>query len=104
MDSNETSEIIFAPDEARKYPYIAAVEHLLGGLGRSVYPDGTQQFCDDDVPEKVYSPRLPVGELNEFCAKHLERYEAFNDEHCELIEDGEEVPEIEPFWEDEDNQ
>ncbi|MBW6123685.1 hypothetical protein KZ843_12435 [Pseudomonas aeruginosa] len=89
----------FNPDEAVTFPHIAEIETLLGGVGRSVFPDGTEQFLEvvgDTV--LVYSPRLVPAELERFCQTNLERYQAFHEENEEAIQNYECVP-MAPFWE-----
>lgn len=96
MDNQVTH---FNPDGASTFPHIAAVEILLGGVGRSMFPDGTEQFLEV-VGETVhvYSPRLVPAELERFCQTNLERYQAFHEENEEAIQNYECVP-MAPFWE-----
>ena len=51
--------VIFDPAGGASAPNTTAVEILLGGVGRLVFSDGTEQFVDDDTgPILIYSPRL----------------------------------------------
>jgi hypothetical protein len=101
MVSNNMSNIItyFNPEAAADFPFIAEVENLLGGVGRSVFPDGTEQFRET-VGDKVitYSPRLAPTELERFCQDNLGRYQAFHEQNEEAIQNYECVP-MTPFWE-----
>lgn len=93
------STITFDPAGADKYPNITAVEGLLGGVGRLVFPDGTLQFAENETyPDVVYSPRLSIDELEEFCKSNLKRYEAYFDEHFDAIDAGDELQPITRFW------
>jgi len=90
--------IYFDPDASETAPNTTAVEILLGGVGRLMFPDGTQQFVDnDEEPVLIYSPRLTPDELEQFCEQHLERYERFHQEHEEQLMDFERVA-MEAFW------
>jgi hypothetical protein len=67
------------------------------------FGDGTMQICElvsDDgkaIDYNVYSPRLSIAELNAFCKRHLETYQAFCDEHEQRLSAGDSVP-MTPFW------
>jgi hypothetical protein len=90
--------IHFDPDASKNAPSITAVEILLGGVGRLMFPDGTQQFVDDDVePALIYSPRLPPEDLERFCEQNLARYERFHQEHEAQLMEFERVA-MEAFW------
>jgi hypothetical protein len=92
--------IIFDPDGAQNYPATAAVEVLLGGVGRVVFPDGSEQFFDEGDEEGegfVYSPRLQPDALELFCRENMERYDAFNKKHAAAINRFEQVP-MPHFW------
>lgn len=91
---------VFDPHGARKYPYIAHVEDLLGGIGRVIYPDGDYQFGEYDKNDTlvVYSPKLPEPELEQFCKENFERYEQHYNAHQELIDNYEQAPPIGVFW------
>lgn len=94
--SNRT--VFFDPNGGVHSPNITAVEILLGGVGRLMFPDGTEQFVDDDdEPVHIYSPRLLPKELEKFCEKNLDRYQSFNDKHEEQLADYERIP-MEAFW------
>ena len=43
------STITFDPAGADTYQNITAVEGLLGGVGRLVFPDGTLQFAENET-------------------------------------------------------
>jgi hypothetical protein len=90
--------VTFDPDHARTAPFTAEVELLLGGVPIKVFPDGSEQFIDDDdLPARVYSPRLSTHELEAFCETNIEKYQAFNAEHGDetLITERVHLP---PFW------
>lgn len=94
------SIVTFDPESSEKYPNIAAVENLLGGVGRIVFEDGTVQFAENETyPEVVFSPRLSEDEMEKFCLKHIAQYEAYFDVNFEAIDPGGELPPIERFWE-----
>lgn len=91
---------IFDPEGSSKYPYTAAVEEYLGGVGRLVFPDGTVQFAEAETyPEIVYSPRMTEDELEAFCKEHFDKYETYFETHEYTLERGEIPPPIERFWE-----
>lgn len=88
----------FDPEGCTTAPYTTAVEILLGGVGRLMFPDGTQQFADAEVqPALIYSPRLQPAALERFCKEHLAQYEQFRAEHEEQLADYEPVA-MTPFW------
>ena len=90
----------FDPDGAISHPYTAAVEGLLGGIGRLVFPDGTVQFAENEsFPETVYSPRLSESELEVFCRVNISFYEDYFDSNFDAIDAGDELPPITIFWE-----
>lgn len=90
--------IHFDPNASKTAPNTTAVEILLGGVGRLMFPDGTEQFVDDDVePALIYSPRLKPGELERFCEQHLDHYERFHQAHEEKLMNDERVA-MEAFW------
>lgn len=78
-------------------------EHILMALDMvgselAEFDDGTALITDFPAGHNlVYSPRLPVEELEKFCAKHIERYQSFFDEHTDEINDGQAVP-MKPWW------
>lgn len=97
---NQESTVTFDPEGAQRFPHIAVVEGLLGGVGRLVFEDGTVQFAENETyPEFVFSPRLPEAELETFCEKHLVVYEQYFEENFDAIDLGDELPPIERFWE-----
>lgn len=90
--------IHFDPNASKTAPNTTAVEILLGGVGRLMFPDGTEQFVDDDAePALIYSPRLKPGELERFCEQHLDHYERFHQAHEEQLMNDERVA-MEAFW------
>lgn len=91
--------ISFDPSVGKVYPSILEVEILLGGVGRLVFPDGTEQFAENDTyPEVVYSPRLALEALAAFCEHNISHYRAHNERYRVEIDDGD-APEILRFWE-----
>ena len=91
--------IRFEPDTHKIYSSIAEVEILLGGVGRLCFPDGTEQFAENDTyPEVVYSPRLTTQALAAFCEQNIDHYRAHSERYSVEINDGD-APEITRFWE-----
>lgn len=90
--------IHFDPNASKSAPNTTAVEILLGGVGRLMFPDGTEQFVDDDAePALIYSPRLKPGDLERFCEQHLDHYERFHQAHEERLMNAERVA-MQAFW------
>ncbi|HEN3452048.1 TPA: hypothetical protein U5D73_004562 [Yersinia enterocolitica] len=71
------------------------IETYLGGIGRIVFNDDTQQFVDE--LGKEFSPRLSECELAKFCTENINKYECFYNENISLILRCE-TPEMKPFW------
>lgn len=93
------SIVTFDPGNSRKYPNTSIVEELLGGVGRLIFPDGTEQFAENETfPDVVYSIRGTEEELEEFCKNNLLKYQQYNDQNLDAILNGEELPPIEKFW------
>lgn len=93
--------IHFNPAGAEQAPFTTEVEILLGGVARLMFPDGTEQFVDDDEePVHVYSPRLLPEALERFCEAHIERYQEFHTKHERQLIRCERVS-MEKFWADE---
>lgn len=91
--------VSFDPSLGKLYPSIAEVEFLLGGVGRLCFPDGTEQFAENDTyPEIVYSPRLELKALADFCEQNIDHYRAHKERYAVEIDEGE-APEIIRFWE-----
>ena len=89
---------VFDLKGAKKYPNIAAVEYCLC-IGYATYTDNTCQFANDMFLQgRVFSPRLPIEELEAFCRANLSKYEAYHEKHESLIETFEHPP-FEAFWE-----
>ncbi|WP_218586111.1 hypothetical protein [Pseudomonas sp. MWU12-2323] len=94
----EGGVVMFDPERANTSPFSTKVEVLLGGVPIKMFPDGTEQFMDDDAdPVHAYSPRLAPDELESFCKANIDKYQAFNTEHGEDKLMTERVPMI-PFW------
>lgn len=94
------STVTFDPEGASRYHFIAEVEVLLGGVEQVVYPDGTVQFADQETsPMSLFSPRLTEEALNAFCKENLARYQDYNSQYAELLDNYEPAPPIERFWE-----
>ena len=74
------------------------MEQLLGGVGRVVYDDETEQFLDDyGEPEYIYSPRLAPEKLERFCEENIHHYQNFHTNNMRKIIRGERVP-MPSFW------
>ncbi|GGM25182.1 hypothetical protein ACFQDN_21770 [Pseudomonas asuensis] len=70
----------------------------LVGSELAEFDDGTALITDLEAGHgPVYSPRLPVSELEAFCAEHIERYQAFYDANEDAIESRQTVT-LEPWW------
>lgn len=70
----------------------------LVGSDIAEFDDGTALIADLEAGHNlVYSPRLPMAELEAFCVEHIERYQAFYDAHEDAIEGRQAVP-MEPWW------
>ncbi|BCL74143.1 hypothetical protein TUMSATVNIG1_61270 (plasmid) [Vibrio nigripulchritudo] len=62
------------------------------------FSDGTMQLCDFSGQSTfVYSPRLPIHELNTFCREHKETYEEFYNRHEAKLYNGIQVG-MDKFW------
>ncbi|WP_324729662.1 DUF6012 family protein [Pseudomonas chlororaphis] len=86
-------------DLSGDHPYMTEVEDLLGGVGRVIFPDGTEQFVDDySEPWGLYSPRLRPEALEQFCKENIAHYQAFHEAHESQLIRCESVP-MERFWE-----
>lgn len=81
-----------------KTPFITEVEMLIGGVPRLMYPDGTEQFADDETETVlIYSPRLPEPELEAFCKLNIEHYRTFHEVNFKQLLRGDRVS-ITQFW------
>ncbi|ELP6119471.1 TPA: hypothetical protein I7730_00255 [Vibrio vulnificus] len=77
--------------------YIMMVSDFVGS-GVTNFNDGTMMICDMNCKHGyVYSPRLAIKDLNEFCKKHKETYSKFYDKHRDEIDDGKAIH-LESFW------
>lgn len=73
-----------------------AMDHV--GSSCESFPDGTAIIAEfEDGNTYVYSPRLPVRELNQFCERHLKKYFDFYEVNSDGIDDGKRFP-IDKFW------
>lgn len=99
-NANPKSKVVyFRPDEAVDCPFTTEVEILLGGVARGIYPDGTEQFLDEDYePWLFYSPRLSREKLEQFCEENIAHYQEFNQANMQQLIRCERVP-MKPFWE-----
>lgn len=62
------------------------------------FDDGTALITDFEAGNSlVYSPRLPIAELEAFCAKHIERYQAFYKANMASLDECETIP-MTPWW------
>ena len=90
----------FDPNGWKSAPSTTNVEHLLGGVARAMFPDGTEQFIDfggESYEDLIYSPRLRPEELEQFCAENMLFYEEFNSRNEAALIDGARVP-MKAFW------
>ncbi|KPW67084.1 hypothetical protein ALO82_200191 [Pseudomonas syringae pv. broussonetiae] len=63
-----------------------------------MFPDGTEQFVDDDAePALIYSPRHQPDALEQFCEEHMDRYERFHEEHEAQLAGFERIA-MDAFW------
>lgn len=94
----QSSVVYFDPHSAVTSPMTTRVEWLLGGVSRTIFPDGTHQFSDSyGEPEHIYSPRLAPAELELFCMKNIKHYELFYHEHGADLLMSERIP-MKAFW------
>ena len=83
--------------------HIEGIEHIvmamdLLGADLREFPDNTGLLAIFELGDGyIYSPRLPMEELEAFCRRHIERYQAFFDEHIEDFDKGNNVPMV-PWW------
>lgn len=95
-DVSEGIEIYLESDDpSSRYEIFENMEVYLGGIGRVVYLDDTQQFLDESGNE--FSPRLAESALAKFCIENIEMYERFYKENISLIIRGK-TPKIKSFW------
>lgn len=60
------------------------------------FPDETSLIGNFQTGS-IFSPRLPIAELEVFCQEHMLRYEAFCDANQEKIDNAEAVT-LKPWW------
>lgn len=66
--------------------------------GAHEFEDGTMIICEfGDGNTNVYSPRLPVAKLNDFCKQNIEQYKSFFNKFERELESGERI-EMPKFW------
>lgn len=93
----EPKEIIIDLSLDAHYPYIAEIADLIY-IGLINYSDNTSQLRDDEAsPGCIYSPRMSLNELNDFCLKHKEKYYEFYVMNKFQIENGN-YPNMVPWW------
>ncbi|MCC4288172.1 MULTISPECIES: hypothetical protein [Halomonadaceae] len=72
----------------------------LVGSGLAEFDDGTALITDlEEGHGLIYSPRLPIAELEAFCAEHIERYQAFYDANADAIDRCQLIP-MQPWWQE----
>lgn len=94
----EPKPIILAfgqPWEGKRYIGMS-MDYVRAGLTK--FEDGTALICElQDGPGAIYSPRLPILDLEEFCKSNIDKYEAFFESNEERLEKGVIVP-MEQWW------
>ncbi|MEX0634640.1 hypothetical protein M8494_33560 (plasmid) [Serratia ureilytica] len=80
------TELFFEFPVSRYDTFITEVEMLIGGVPRLMYPDGTEQFADDETDSLlIYSPRLTELELEAFCEANIEHYRTFHEANLKQL-------------------
>lgn len=80
-----------------------SIQHImmamdLVGSELAEFDDGTALITDLEAGHNlVFSPRLPLADLDAFCAEHIERYQAFYDANENAIESRQAV-QMKPWW------
>lgn len=83
---------------AKGLDHIGMAMDMTGGDLRE-YEGGDAQILNLEAgPGHVYSPRLPLAQLEIFCQAHLNGYQAFFDQHEVSLDHGEVIP-MEIWWE-----
>lgn len=91
----DSGPIILAIGKGRDFIYMA-MDYVNSPAHN--FGDGTMQICKfEDGNTNVYSPRLPITELNEFCKENINQYESFFHKNERHIESGESI-EMPKFW------
>ena len=68
------------------------------GSGCRDFGDGTYMIAElEEGPGAIYSPRLSIKELEDWCANHLDRFVAFFESN-ELALDRGDVVRMTPWW------
>ncbi|MBF4374509.1 hypothetical protein [Vibrio anguillarum] len=90
-----SDEIVINLSKEREF-IMMAMDYVYSSA--SEFGDGTMMICGlSDGNSNIYSPRLPVVELNAFCQKHIEQYRSFFNENEKALESGRFVA-ITKFW------
>lgn len=76
----------------------------LVGSALAEFDDGTALITDlENGQSFIYSPRLPMAELEAFCAEHIERYQAFFDANVDAMDRCQPIP-MQPWWQESPGQ
>lgn len=93
----EPKDIVIDLSLDAHHPYVAEISDLIY-VGHVNYTDGTVQLRDDEIsPGCIYSPRMSLNELNDFCLKHKDKYYDFYERNKFQIENGH-YPKMVPWW------
>lgn len=91
----ESGTIILNFDKNREYIHMV-MDYVFSPAVE--FDDGSMIIADlSDGSTNVYSPRLPISKLNEFCKQNLEHYENFFHKHERKLESGESI-QMPKFW------
>lgn len=91
----EDNEVRLRFDSREKYIHMA-MDYV--GSSATAFDDDTMMICDlSGETTNIYSPRLPMEELNSFCKRHLNKYEAFFTRHQNKIKNGQSIA-MAKFW------
>lgn len=62
------------------------------------FGDGTMQICEfGGGKTNIYSPRLPIVQLNDFCKENIKHYESFFSKYEHQLDRGDAI-EMAKFW------